>query len=731
MRINDSKAKQFYQPVSNRILSLIGIMLLCAFCLAAEVNAQQTFKLSVTDEIATSFEGFDFRHVEVETANGTAASKDVTIWCHVEANNGRGMGTVSLVRPIPITLKAGQVSMERDLYLPQKQFGGQTFLSLDPNPRNYNKRLEVLHYGNDPAGDDSLVIQGPQSSSQAVAVFEAVFDDKFLKPEAWQTGTVPKDPNIYNYPLPSAGSFKASRKYWSIDLLPKRWIGYTCIEQIVIDNKRLLELSKDTERFEALMHWVAMGGTLFVWDCKDDFHSVPKLIRAVNSEQSASFVDLQFFQPTDRLEKKRARFINMFAGSNQRKLFANEFSQSGNETWGVNFSEYWEEIAHKKAEGGGYKFDTSSGLLLHRFAKGKIFFNSAAFGKASATQRVGMRFFSCGSSASRMLNFPGYQSSTGIPYEKWQLIDVGVAPKGLFVFVVMAFMLLIGPVGFSYLKVKQKLHYQIWLVPLISAAACLTLLGYAFLSEGVGTKLRPTVFVELDQNRHTAAIYGWYSIYSALQPRPYQFRDDQFATMEHDVFEAPATYLWSNEDYQLSGGYASARNVHQVFVATPVKTDSRIDVSQSNNKDSIKLTNRLKSEVKLLIVKANEKLYFAQNLAPTDSRVVASTNESDFLKTPELTKLFSQLLPANSQDYRSSGRDRYYRSSGRNARANTLLPRNDSIIEEVIAFSSIGGVKQKLQDGHFIAILDSMSEVPYVVPNAREINGRVFVHGKW
>ena len=451
MRRRDLKASQCKQLNSNRVLSLPTLVLLCALSFTSTGHAQQTFKLSVSDVLSTSSEGFDFRHVEVATTSGAAAAKDVTVWCHVQIQD-RLNRAVGLVRPIPITLKAGQNSIERDLYLPPKGLGGETLFSLDPNLRDKNKQLESLFANSILADDDVLVIHGPQSSSQAVPVFETVFDRKRRLPQTRLMATTSKELTYYRYVLSSGDAFVASRKYWSVDFLPKRWIGYTCLEQVVIDSGTLLQLRQDAERFDALMHWVAMGGTLVVWDCKDDFGNVPEVMHAVSSARSARVANLQFFEPSLRLENNRASFIDASAASDQR-VFNSDLSdredgrtllsRRESEIWGENFFKNWKEVSIKKGEAGSLGFDTDSDLLLHRLAKGKIFFNSVAFDESSETQRLSMRFLCGGPRHFRLMNFLGDQSSLGKSYNPWQLIDVGAAPTGLFVFVVVAFMLLI------------------------------------------------------------------------------------------------------------------------------------------------------------------------------------------------------------------------------------------------------------------------------------------------
>jgi hypothetical protein len=74
-------------------------------------------------------------------------------------------------------------------------------------------------------------------------------------------------------------SIQISSLHSKIAYLPKRWIGYSSIEQVVINSADLATLSQDAQRFEALVQWVTMGGTLIVDDCGDGFDCLSTVVR--------------------------------------------------------------------------------------------------------------------------------------------------------------------------------------------------------------------------------------------------------------------------------------------------------------------------------------------------------------------------------------------------------------------------------------------------------------------
>ena len=74
---------------------------------------------------------------------------------------------------------------------------------------------------------------------------------------------------------------------------------------MIIDSDKLLELAQDTERFEALFQWVAMGGSIVICDCGKNFEVVPKVVRSFSDSGSAKFSKTKFYCPTDKSENQK------------------------------------------------------------------------------------------------------------------------------------------------------------------------------------------------------------------------------------------------------------------------------------------------------------------------------------------------------------------------------------------------------------------------------------------
>ena len=701
------RAKTLLGFQNSHLLWTQALLILFVVISSATSHAQQTFHLKVAGHSSQSDEGFQYQHVEISTSNGLPTAKDVSVWCHVNSSFGNWGRSAKLIQPIPLTLKAGDVRVVKELYLPSV---GAASFSLTASDNSRKQLLEAT-WGNSAVHcHHVLIVDGI-----GVGESKVTFNRNRRTTQPLQSPNPYKEIGRCDI---KANQMHLVSSHSKIAYLPKRWIGYSSIQQVIVNSKDLVTLTKDADRFGALIQWVTMGGRLIVSDCGDDFQCISSLTRYFKDKESGVAGKMTLYKPNEDLVSECERLSNIYVQS------------SGTRTIGLaelRYSADWIEVEGVARESGGLKFSTDTEFLLHRFGMGQMIFHAAPVKNQSGTGLLKACLLSI--AARQHDHVFGSKNSLGDAFQKWQLLNVGIAPIGLFIFVVLSFMTLIGPVGYSYLKVKQKLNYQVWLVPLISALACLSLIGYAFVSEGVGTKLRPTVYVDLDQHRKVAATFARYSVYSALQPPPYQFADDQFATLESAGDGAPAVYYWSDDGYRLTGGNASARNVHQVFVATPVKTDSGIEINpseDSGSSSSLRLTNKFHDSLKLLAVKHDGELYFVTDLGPSETMLAAPSVDDDFVQSDDVRKLLTGLLPTNTQNYRYNPRGRfYYRASGQ------TQGDWDVGVKQIDKFRSARGIQDHLEDGHYIAILDSIKEVSSVVPGAREIDGSVIVHGKW
>ena len=681
---------------------------------AATCFGQQTFKLKVSRGFAASDAGFQFRRAQLDTANGLPVKKDITVWCHISTTNWRGQ--IWTKDHIPIVLEAGQTSTERDLYLPATAV--ELMFSQSRSPNASGRRLLSLPINDrlNAAGeiDDILV------ASDKLAKYNEVEFSRRARVSTGRLREATFDSIHYTTSGTTTGELRLSHA--NLRNLPKRWIGYSSRQHVYIDHKQLAKLALDTERFDALVQWVSMGGALVVFDCGKDFGRVREVTRLLKINETAGIPNGEFYTPTDKLQIEQDAFETKLAIIAPASQIAAVQPPSNRSRLVEPFQALWQEASAKRSESNSFEIHANSDVVLYPLVAGRILFHSDPLNAMSDTQHLSTEFASM-SAAKQTSNVFGASNSIGSAFQNWHLLNVGAAPIALFTVVLLGFMTLIGPLGYFYLKVKQKLHYQIWAVPLISCAACLMLLGYAFIAEGIGTKVRATTYVKLDQGRKMAAVYNRHSIYAALSPKPYEFSDNQFATLESFGVYSQASCRWSDHQYQLSGGGAVARNVHQVFVANPQKMESGVEVKKNEEPNVLVVTNRFEDEAKVIVLKSGGEIYFAINLKAGQQEIVQPISAGKLTETTGLREAFVGLIAINQDDYSPATPGWYY---GRRS-----IDSWDLGVGEATNMASIYKLREFLEDGNYIAIFDSLSEVEPVAVGARSIDGRVFVHGKW
>jgi hypothetical protein len=101
---------------------------------------------------------------------------------------------------------------------------------------------------------------------------------------------------------------------------------------------------------------------------------------------------------------------------------------------------------------------------------------------------------------------------------KFEVVDrVGIPVRGLFMLMI-AFVIVIGPVNLLWLAKRKKRIWMLWTVPLLSLVTCLAVTAFAFLSEGISATSRTEALTILDETSHRATTIGWTAYYSPFTP---------------------------------------------------------------------------------------------------------------------------------------------------------------------------------------------------------------------
>jgi hypothetical protein len=94
---------------------------------------------------------------------------------------------------------------------------------------------------------------------------------------------------------------------------------------------------------------------------------------------------------------------------------------------------------------------------------------------------------------------------------------IGVPVRGLFT-LMLAFVIVIGPINLIWLARRRKKIWMLWTVPAIALATCLAVAGFALFGEGVSATSRTEAFTILDETSHRATTIGWTAFYSPVTP---------------------------------------------------------------------------------------------------------------------------------------------------------------------------------------------------------------------
>ena len=95
--------------------------------------------------------------------------------------------------------------------------------------------------------------------------------------------------------------------------------------------------------------------------------------------------------------------------------------------------------------------------------------------------------------------------------------NLKIPTRGIVV-VMLAFIVVIGPVNMIYLNRIKRRTWMLWTIPAISFATTLLMFAYSLLREGITPDTRITGLTVLDQASHRAATIGGTAFYCPLTP---------------------------------------------------------------------------------------------------------------------------------------------------------------------------------------------------------------------
>jgi hypothetical protein len=194
--------------------------------------------------------------------------------------------------------------------------------------------------------------------------------------------------------------------------------------------------------------------------------------------------------------------------------------------------------------------------------------------------------------------------------------NVKIPVRGI-VFVMLAFVTVIGPVNIVLLNRRKRRTWMLWTVPAISLATTLLVFTYSLLREGITPDVRITGLTVLDQAGHHATTVGVAAFYCPLTP-------SQGLNYDYETEVTPLTHVGYGSGTPREVDWTQTQHLGRGWVVARVpahfhlrKSESRHERLQIENENGRwQAVNGLGAPIKSLwLADAGGRIYQASNIA--------------------------------------------------------------------------------------------------------------------
>jgi hypothetical protein len=194
--------------------------------------------------------------------------------------------------------------------------------------------------------------------------------------------------------------------------------------------------------------------------------------------------------------------------------------------------------------------------------------------------------------------------------------NLKIPTRGVVV-VMLAFVILIGPVNIIYLNRRKHRTWMLWTIPAISLATTLLVFVYSLLREGITPDTQIVGITVLDQTMHRAATIGGTAFYCPLTPSgglhfDFETEATPLVHVGYDRSGASREVDWTQSQHFLRG-WVSARVPAYFHLRKSETRRERIQLINENGK--LQIVNGLGAPIKSLwLADADMNFYAANNI---------------------------------------------------------------------------------------------------------------------
>jgi len=423
----------------------------------------------------------------------------------------------------------------------------------------------------------------------------------------------------------ASGRFE-NLSFGPLSQLPKDWRLLTGLDAIVIPQSELgLLARKYPHRLAAIRKWVTAGGRLILSDAGSDWKSLRSVARNIGAGNESGFQarnwDWKFFKRTKVRSLKEIRKQVL-----AREVEREDYDENLYSTFDSSQRESSQGFARREnnLKASGANFEEEAGVfrlgqqppidaqgrpvsVLYRgYGAGKIVAVSKHEKDWTTVDWILVETASGKSEVQAMVgqDFVERSVPSGFAIQK-----AGEPPVVLFVFLILAFAVVVGPVFYYTLNRYRRVQWLVFVIPVFSLMVSATLLLYTLAKDGIGLQSKRISVTFLDQPSGVALTQTVQTVFQGVSPGTYQFDPDLLLSfsMAHSGSER---LFFSEESLNASGGCIGARSKHNVVATKPTSTIQKMEVDK-DSQGRWQVRNELGFGVRSFFTKIDGQLYCA------------------------------------------------------------------------------------------------------------------------
>ena len=632
----------------------------------------------------------------------------------------RRMSSLDRKIVVPVTIPAGQVSGFAYGYMPQASDLGLDNRYIQQTVYHNGRKLIDLsfdrYYGGY-RGQSIMLAQPPRTLPQGrraqiqgvdsnystlvidseIETFDKRKNGATIRPaalvnQAEITRRVPLA-SYANSAVVRAGRQRGGQVYFlPISEVPQEFVGLSAFRRIIISLDDFQALKQFNENsFSALMDWTASGNPLYIVEVNFNSKGDPTEYLRKRIKRIDTLIGLKEPKPDEPFPWRIARAARGVSNN------------------GLNNTLSVDEIEVDSLDDLVFKHPIQ---FARRYGTGEV------IGVRGQIQDLRLEVTSNDLNHStemeRLATRLGFTPETQQAITTFTIPGVGMPPANTFRILITLFFAIVGPLNYILLRKWKRLNLLLFTLPFFAAMACLSLVTYAFVNDGLVARGRVISYSIVDQENERVVSYSRQTFYNALSvQKGYVYPDDSLA-FPHVKNEphGPCEIEWEPELQRLKRGNIGIRNISAFGVVRSAKTSSRMDIEKSGN--SISVNNRLKADILTGVIWDEDgNIYLLSNVANGESGNAEPTEDTDDLIVEFRRHI---LLASNDSENASEPQPAIHR----------VLP---GIIQHRLTQLWEGFTEP--MEKKFIVVLNRNPEVPLPINNIQLERSLHVVEGRW